>query len=92
MYVREIAMQAMQRTQIYLDPELSQALDRLAHQRGTSRSSLIRLAARRFIAEEEAPEEDPIFGIIGIGRSGLSDVSERHDDYLIEDKLNKMIR
>jgi metal-responsive CopG/Arc/MetJ family transcriptional regulator len=80
----------MQRTQIYLEPELAQSLDRLAGQRGTSRAELIREAARQLPAQQETPEEDSILGLIGIGRSGRSDVSERHDDYLIEDTLDEM--
>ena len=80
----------MQRTQIYLEPELAQSLDRLAGQRGTSRAELIREAARQLLAQQETPEEDSILGLIGIGRSGRSDVSERHDGYLIEDTLDEM--
>ena len=83
-------MARMQRTQVYLEPELAQSLDRLAGQRGTSRAELIREAARQLVAQQETPEEDSILGLIGIGRSGRSDVSERHDDYLIEDTLDEM--
>ncbi|MDQ1328591.1 MAG: hypothetical protein QG641_1876, partial [Candidatus Poribacteria bacterium] len=37
---------------------------------------------------EEIPiEEEPLMGIIGLGRSGLYDVSENHDRYLAESKL-----
>lgn len=38
---------------------------------------------------EELPplEEDPLWGMVGIGNSGLKDVSERHDDYLVEARL-----
>ena len=85
-------MRRMQRTQIYLEPELSAELDRLAQQRGTSRASLIRLAARQFVAHEQTAEEDSVFGLIGLGRSGESDVSERHDDYLVGDMLDEMRR
>lgn len=32
-------------------------------------------------------DEDPIWSFIGIGESGLTDVSERHDDYLAEGEI-----
>jgi metal-responsive CopG/Arc/MetJ family transcriptional regulator len=79
----------LQRTQVYLEPEVSQALDRLARRRGTTRSDLIRLATRQYVEEEQAPDEDSILGLIGLGQSGLTDVSERHDDYLTQDLLDE---
>lgn len=82
----------MHRTQIYLDPELAESLDRLAGQRGTSRAELIREAARQLLAEAETPEEDSILGLAGIGHSGLSDVADRHDDYLVEDEIRSWSR
>ena len=82
-------MARMQRTQIYLEPELARSLDRLARQWGTSRADLIRQAARRLVVSEQAPEEDSIFGIIGLGRDEATDVSERHDDYLIEAEMGR---
>jgi predicted transcriptional regulator len=75
-------MPQMRRTQIYLDPDLSAELDRLARQRGTSRADLIRLAARRFLLQEGAEEEDPILGLIGLGDAGPGRVSEDHDQVL----------
>lgn len=77
-------MQRMQRTQIYLQPELSAALDRLARQRRTSRANLIRLAARRLVEQEQLGEADPILGVIGLGDSGPGRVSEEHDRILAE--------
>jgi metal-responsive CopG/Arc/MetJ family transcriptional regulator len=40
-------MPQMQRTQVYLEPEVIAGLDRLARDRRASRSELIRLAVRR---------------------------------------------
>jgi metal-responsive CopG/Arc/MetJ family transcriptional regulator len=85
----------MQRTQIYLEPELAESLDRLAKERGTSRADLIRTAARRLVADEQLPEDDPILGIIGLagnGHDGATDVAERHDDYLGEIVMEKWRR
>ncbi|MBI4493882.1 MAG: ribbon-helix-helix protein, CopG family [Chloroflexi bacterium] len=81
-------MQRMRRTQIYLPSDLSAALDHLARQRGTSRANLLRLAARRLLEQEQAgEEEDPIFGIIGLGDAGPGRVSEEHDRVLAEHRL-----
>ena len=35
------------------------------------------------VAKPLSPE-DPIWGMVGLGSSGRTDVSERHDDYLAE--------
>jgi metal-responsive CopG/Arc/MetJ family transcriptional regulator len=75
----------MQRTQIYLEPELAESLDRLAKERGTSRADLIRTAARRLVAEEQHQDDDPILGFMGLagaGRDCATVGAEPHDDYL----------
>jgi len=76
----------MQRTQIYLEPDLAESLDRLARQRGTSRADLIRVAARRLIREESEAPFGSILSLAGIGhdKDGATDVAERHDDYLAD--------
>lgn len=84
----------MRRTQIYLEPDLSAALDRLARKDRTTRAALIRQAARRLVDEQDGhAEEDPIWSIVGIGESrpgAPTDVSERHDQYLVELLLKEM--
>ena len=75
-------MQRLLRTQIYLPDDLSAALDRLAHNRGISRAELLRQAAREPLEREEAPDEDPILGIVGLGNAGPGCVSEDHDQFL----------
>lgn len=79
-------MARMQRTQIYLEPELAESLDRLAGRRGTSRAEVIREAARELVQRERA-EYGSILELAGIGHSGRSDIAERHDDYLVEDEI-----
>jgi hypothetical protein len=81
----------MQRTQIYLEPDLAESLDRLARQRGTSRADLIRVAARRLIKEESEAPFGSILSLAGIGldKDGATDVAERHDDYLADAELEK---
>jgi ribbon-helix-helix CopG family protein len=80
----------LQRTQVYLDQEVSEALDRLARRRGTTRSDLIRLATRQFVEQEEVARPGSILELAGLGHGGQADVSERHDDYLVEYKLGTM--
>lgn len=80
-------MQRMRRTQIYLEPDLSEALERLARKRGTSKAQLIRLATRRLLEQEQDSDDDPILGLIGIGHAGPGWGSEDHDAILIEHSL-----
>jgi metal-responsive CopG/Arc/MetJ family transcriptional regulator len=81
-------MTRMRRTQVYLEPELAEALDRLARQRCTSRAELLRQAARRLLDEEPgdsgAATDDPIWGIIGVADAGPGQVSVQHDRVLVE--------
>lgn len=85
----------MRRTQMHLEPSLAEALDRLAHRRGTSRAEVMREAARRFVAAEE-PEEDPIWRIVDIAKGmdlppdAPTDAAERHDHYLAELQVKQM--
>ncbi len=59
----------------------------LARKRGTSKANLIRLAARRLLDQEEAGQEDPILGLIGLGHIGPGRASEEHDRILAEHGL-----
>ena len=80
----------MRRTQIYLPAELTNALDRLARQRGVSRAELIRQAAERLLVEAGATargEDDPILGLIGLAHGEGGNVSEEHDTYLASHEL-----
>jgi predicted transcriptional regulator len=77
-------MSRMQRTQIYLEPELSSSLDMLARELGTTKAHLIRLATRQFLQRARMGSEDPILGIIGLGDGGTGHVSEEHDRVLVQ--------
>jgi metal-responsive CopG/Arc/MetJ family transcriptional regulator len=69
----------MTRIQVYLEPELKEKLESLASELDISRSELIRQSIRRFLQEGRLGEQDPLLGIIGLGKSGKNDISERHD-------------
>jgi metal-responsive CopG/Arc/MetJ family transcriptional regulator len=68
----------MTRIQVYLEPELKEQLESLASELDVSRSELVRQSIRRFLQEGKLNEQDPLLGIIGLGKSGKNDISERH--------------
>ena len=72
----------MTRIQVYLEPELKEQLESLASELDVSRSELVRQSIRRFLQEGKLNEQDPLLGIIGLGKSGKNDISERHDRYI----------
>jgi len=77
----------MVRTQIQVQEDQLNWLRVEASARGVSVSQLIREGIALFRAREERfPEEKKKRGLAAVGRfsSNLSDVSERHDDYLAE--------
>lgn len=81
-------MPTVERTQISLDAAQAARLRRLARERGTSMAALIRDAVERTYPDSEADSREArwarAMAVIGTHRSGLSDVSTRHDDYLVE--------
>lgn len=79
----------MKRTQIYLEPEIDENLGRLATRRGVSKAQLLREGAVRILNEELEAGEDPIMGVVGIGRSGGGRTSEEHDEYLARRKTDR---
>lgn len=66
--------------QIYLRPEQDQALRALASRRDTSLAELIRNSVDLLLAGTD-PDDDPALKVIGLGRSGRSDLSASHDSY-----------
>ena len=87
--------QPLRRTQIYLDNDTTEVLDRLAGERGTTRSDLIRQAAKRFVEQESSWQNDTIWNIVGLGKGvedGIADDAIHHDEYLIRIKEEKMPR
>lgn len=69
--------------QVYLEERQDRALRHIADEKEVSLSELIRRSIDLYL--ENLPlEDDPSMKIIGLGHSGLGDLSEKHDDYLIE--------
>lgn len=75
----------MVRTQIQLTEEQSQTLRKLAAREGVSVAELIRRSVDRLIQELEHDEKwRRALSIVGRFDAGAEDVSENHDDYLVE--------
>jgi plasmid stability protein len=77
----------MHRTQIYLAPEQHQSLKQEAAKKGVSLAQLIREILTDYLKQNEGlekPDKGIYMGLVGLGQSGLNDVSARHDDYLTE--------
>lgn len=75
------------RTMIYLDREHHQALRTEAALEGISMAELLRRIVRGHLNGRRGPQPVPreaYLKIIGLGASGRSDISERHDAYLAE--------
>ena len=76
----------MVRTQIQITAEQSRRLKQTAARRNVSIAQLIRQGIELVLAGEMEPSpEDRVArakGVVGRFRSGLHDVSRRHDEYL----------
>jgi hypothetical protein len=73
---------AKKRTQVYLDPEVHRRLKERAKEEGISLAELIRRMAKDYLRKEASPKD--FLAIVGLGQSGKTDVSEKHDDYLAQ--------
>jgi predicted transcriptional regulator len=67
----------MKRTTIFANEELLNALKHIADEEGISIAETIRQALDRFVAQRQKQ-----LSLIGIGRSGRQDVSERFEELL----------
>jgi hypothetical protein len=81
------------RTQIQLTEEQSVRLRQAARRTGVSTAEVIRRSVDRYLEHEAAVTGGAgrltMLEVVGKWSSGLSDISERHDDYLDEAYLPK---
>jgi hypothetical protein len=81
------------RTQIQLTEEQSARLRRAARRSGVSAAEVIRRSVDRYLEQEAAVPGGAtrlaMLEVVGKWSSGLTDISERHDDYLDEAYLPK---
>ena len=78
----------MIRTQISLTVNQMNRLRRLASRRGTSMAAVIREAVDATVPDEDDDRHrrfQRALEFAGAGASGLADLAERHDDYLMTD-------
>jgi hypothetical protein len=68
--------------QIYLREDQAETLHKIAERRGESVAALVRQGVD-LLLEQLPVEEDPLFDIVGLYDSGLGDLAEKHDEYLL---------
>ncbi len=79
--------------QIYLDKKQDEVLKYLAEKMGVSKAELIRRSVNDFLREKIPIDKDPALEIIGLGgKIGISDLSIRHDEYLIKIERKERIK
>jgi hypothetical protein len=76
----------MVRTQVYLSEEQHRALRRTAKREGLSMTALLRRIVERELSQSADSQgaEEAVMMIADLGRSGRSDISEKHDEALVE--------
>ena len=84
----------MVRTQVYLPEKMYENLKQAAKEQGITMAIQIREALDLYIQQKRQPsqetilsETDPIWNLIGIGESGLSDGSVHHDQYIYQQDM-----
>lgn len=78
----------MIRKQVQFTERQAARIQREARRRGVSESAVIREAVDRSMGGPAGPTDEQWKGalsVVGIGRSGRSDISEEHDRYLADD-------
>ncbi|OGW61222.1 MAG: hypothetical protein A2V83_11775 [Nitrospirae bacterium RBG_16_64_22] len=70
----------MKRTTIFADEDVLSTLKQIAREREISLAEAIREALETYVVRQQKPGRVPSF--LGAGRSGRSDVAERHESLL----------
>ena len=88
MYIYLMKASKKKPIQIYIEHGQDDALEVLAKKKGVSKASIIRESLAKYLKELPV-QEDPAMGLIGLGSSDKSDVSQRHDHYLVKHTRKK---
>ena len=72
----------MKPMQIHFRPAHVETARAVASRRGVSFAELVRQALDNFLVETPV-EEDPLWNIIGTFDSGLGNLAEKHDEYIV---------
>jgi len=75
----------MVRTQIQLDEDVYEDIRRIAYAERVSISALLREMIRDGLLSRAGKQSPDLSLLAGLGESGVDDISERHDHYLVED-------
>ena len=81
---------AKKRIQVYLDPEMHRRLKERAKEEGISLAELIRRMARDYLRKKASPRD--YLAIMGLGESGKTNISEKHDAYLAQALSDENLR
>jgi len=84
----------MHRSQILLEEKQYRFLSDEAGRRGISISALLRKLIDDHIRAHRNPplDQDALWDMVGIARGGVEDVSQEHDQYLANDRSERMSR
>jgi predicted transcriptional regulator len=73
----------MKRTTIFIEPQLERELQALARRSGRPMAAIVREAVAQYVAADK--ERRPArLGFVASGRSGRSDIAERHEELLFQ--------
>jgi hypothetical protein len=77
-------MPVLKRTQMYFPEDLLDGLKRKAEKEKTTVSHIVRSAVLELIKKDREKDwqEDPLWNMVGSSRSGNTDLSVNHDEYL----------
>lgn len=85
----------MVRTQVYFSEEQHKALQQAAERQGVSMTAFLRrMVERELLSKRERQDyaKDAVMALADLGRSGRSDISERHDEALAESFRDDALR
>jgi len=74
----------MRRTTVFLEEDLQRELRALAKRQARPAAALVREAIGQYVVSQKRVKATAL-SFVGIGRSGRSDVAERHEDFLFTD-------
>jgi len=73
----------MKRTTIFIEPQIERELQAMARRSGRPMAAIVREAVAQYVAaDKESRPARP--GFVASGRSGRSDIAERHEELLFQ--------
>jgi predicted transcriptional regulator len=72
----------MKRTTIFLEEQLERELHALARRQGRPMAGVVREAVEQYVVSARAAHGESPRGFVALGRSGLHDTAERHEELL----------